>query len=309
MVDDLTAPRWVRLEGGTFWAGSNDFYAEETPLRQEALESFSLTATPVTNRQYAAFVAATGYITVPERPLSQVEFPHLTPLDRAPGSLVFVPSTGPIDLDDWQQWWKWVPGANWRSPYGPGREVVQRDGHPIVQVAYADACAYAEWVGGRLPTELELEYAACGQRLPAPYAWGSTRELDGRVMANTWHGSFPHHNEGANGWIGTSPVGAFPANDFGLYDCIGNVWEWTSDRYCDLRSGSGDAQSQLPRTLTAPQKPEANAAAEIIHRVLKGGSHLCAPEYSLRYRPAARAAQAEDSATTHIGFRVAMSAR
>lgn len=308
-MEDVLAPergpRWIALGGGDFQAGSNDFYSDERPQRVQRVDGFLIGMTPVTNRQFAAFVSDTGYVTVAEQALSEIEFPHLTDLDRAPGSLVFSPTAGPVDLSDWQQWWRWVPGASWRQPHGAPVDEDALADHPVVQVAYADALAYAEWVGGRLPTEAELEYAACGGEQPAPYAWGDTRDPGGRLMANTWRGDFPYRNEGANGWVGTSPVGSFPANAYGLHDCIGNVWEWTSERYDASPSASSCAcGGDSSRQEAAPQDPASTPAAQIVRRVLKGGSHLCAPEYCLRYRPAARSPQAEDSSTTHIGFRV-----
>lgn len=312
MLDDLApthGPRWVALSGGSFPAGSNEFYPDERPQRLAKVDGFLLGATPVTNRQFQVFVEDTGYVTVAERTLSEIEFPHLTDLERAPGSLVFTPTSGPVDLGDWRQWWNWVPGANWRRPQGRPADEKTLAHHPVVHVAYPDAVAYSEWAGGRLPTEAELEYAACGGNEPAPYAWGETRDPDGELMANTWHGNFPYRNEGANGWIGTSPVGSFPANAYGLFDCIGNVWEWTSDQYDAPQSASACAcgGDDAPQSST-PQDPALTPAELIVRRVLKGGSHLCAPEYCLRYRPAARSPQAEDSATTHIGFRVARDA-
>ncbi len=308
MGDDLApagGPRWVTLEGGSFIAGSDDFYPDEAPARERTVAAFQLATTPVTNRQFATFVEATGHLTVAERPLSEAEFPHLPAAERAPGSLVFTPTAGPVDLGDWRQWWRWVPGANWHHPRGTGEEA--RPDHPVVQVAYADAVAYARWAGGRLPTEDELEFAACGGNRPAPYAWGEERDPGGVLMANTWRGRFPYLNEGANGWVGTSPVGAFPANGYGLFDTIGNVWEWTGDLYDGQPDPGGCACGPDVAALrAAAQEPTATPSAT--RRVVKGGSHLCAPEYCLRYRPAARSPQSEDSATTHLGFRVARDA-
>lgn len=289
MADDLApaaGPRWVELEGGTFVMGSDDFYDDEAPARPAHVDPFAIGLTPVTNRQFAAFVDAIGYVTVAE---------------RAHGSLVFTPTAGPVDLRDWRQWWILVHEANWRHPRGKGHGPRAEDlpDHPVVQVTHADARAYAEWVGGRLPTETELEYASGGGKHPAPYAWGSTRDLNGHIMANTWRGSFPYFNRGANGWIGTSPVGTFSPNGFGLFDCIGNVWEWTSTPYRATPTASSCACSPASDAGCTP-------TAERL--VLKGGSHLCAPEYCLRYRPAARSSQDGDSTTTHIGFRVAKNA-
>lgn len=293
-------PRWIELAGGEFWAGSEDFYPDEAPVRSEHVAPFVIAATPITNRQFATFVAATGYLTIAERPLDGPEFEHLAEADRAPGSMVFTPTGSPVNLQDWRQWWRWVPGANWRQPRGPHGPIAEQiPEHPVVQIAYADALAYADWLGARLPTEKELEYAAGGGERPAPYAWGSERDPGGELMANTWRGNFPYRNTGANGWIGTSPVGSFPPNGFGLYDSIGNVWEWTTTPYDRVATASTCACSPD----ASKSQPAAPGSAPH-RRVLKGGSHLCAPEYCLRYRPAARSPQSEDSATTHIGFRV-----
>lgn len=327
MTENHTQLRWVNVPGGAFVMGSDEYYPDEVPRHRREVASFELTATPVTNAQFAAFVEATGYVTIAERPLDASDYPGVDPANLVPGSLVFTPTSGPVDLGDWRQWWAWAPGASWRHPRGPGSSVVDLEEHPVVHIAYADAQAFAAWVGGRLPTEAELEYAASGGETPAPYAWGSERDPDGALMANTWRGRFPYLNDGANGWRGTSPVGSFPANGYGLYDCIGNVWEWSSSEYTQSHAaasrepaeplgaallntaaaggcGCGCGPSDPPRSEEAVRNDGA-AAAPIPQRVLKGGSHMCAPEYCLRYRPAARSPQAEDSSTTHIGFRVA----
>ncbi|WP_163543928.1 SUMF1/EgtB/PvdO family nonheme iron enzyme [Occultella kanbiaonis] len=308
---------WVRLSGGAFHMGSDDFYPDEAPQHRRTVAAFDVCAGPVTNDQFACFVSDTGYVSVAERTLSVEQFPHLRAEDREPGSLVFTPTSGPVDLRDWQQWWVWVPGACWQRPGGPGTTIQDKGTHPVVQVAYADAVAFAAWAGGRLPSEAEQEFAACGGVRPAPYAWGTEHAPDGRIMANTWHGRFPFRNDGAAAWVGTSAVGSFPPNGYGLYDCIGNVWEWSSDIYTPghrLAAGHGDAANLSTtagtgRDFEQPIPATAVGWTETRQRVLKGGSHLCAPEYSLRYRPAARVPQAEDSSTTHIGFRLARDPR
>lgn len=282
----------VDIPGGTFAMGSDDFYPEERPVHERRVDAFRLMRAPVTNAQFAHFVVRTSYVTTAERELPSEQFPDLSLEERTPGSLVFTPTAGPVDLGDWRQWWRWVPRASWRRPEGRDDTVSQRAEHPVVQVSYEDAVAFATWAGGRLPTEAEHEYAAgCGAG--TTYAWGDVRDPGGRIMANTWRGRFPYDNRGCDGWGGTSPVGSFPANDFGLHDCIGNVWEWTSSTY--------GAQHRPQSCGCSP----VTADGDQLMRVLKGGSHLCAPEYCLRYRPSARSPQAEDSATTHIGFRVA----
>lgn len=273
--------------------GSQDFYPEEAPIREVQVGPFSIERHPVTNAQFAEFVADTGYVTVAEQPLDPELYPGVAPEDLAPGALVFRPTSGPVDLRNWKQWWTWVPGACWKNPFGPDSSVSERMTHPVVQVSYADAVAYAQWAKRRLPTEAEWEYAARAGT-STTYAWGDEVRPGGQLMANTWQGRFPYANDGALGWVGTSPVGTFPANGFGLLDMIGNVWEWTSTRYSPHRQ---------PIELATSCCPPSDLADPTISQVLKGGSHLCAPEYCHRYRPAARSPQSVDSATTHIGFR------
>jgi len=290
----------VDLPGGAFLRGSDRFYAEERPAHQVTVASFAIDRYAVTNRQFAGFVAATGHVTVAERAPDPAQFPGADPALLVPGSLVFTPTDGPVDLTDWRQWWRWVPGACWRRPGGPGSDLAGKDDHPVVQVAYEDAVAYAEWAGKRLPTEVEWEYAARGGLGGATYSWGEELQPDGEPMANTWQGRFPYRNTGARGWVGTAPVGSFPANGYGLFDMIGNTWEWTADPWTPDLRGSVAGTAARPACCGPGASPAAGG-----DRVLKGGSHLCAPEYCLRYRPAARSAQSEDSSTTHIGFRCA----
>ncbi|MBM7506142.1 formylglycine-generating enzyme family protein [Agromyces aurantiacus] len=288
----------VELPGGTFLMGSDRHYPEEAPQHERRVEPFAIERHPVTNAQFAEFVAATGYVTVAERELDPAEFPGADPAELVPGSLVFTPTEGPVDLGDWRQWWRWVPGAQWRHPLGPGSSIDDRLDHPVVHVAFEDASAYAAWAGRRLPTEAEWEYAARGGLVGAEFAWGDERMPGGAVMANTWQGAFPYRSEG---WGGTSPVGSYPPNGFGLLDMIGDVWEWTVDAFTPrhVPPGAAAVDRGERRDLLAGLP-----ASQAMH-VIKGGSHLCAPEYCRRYRPAARSAQAEDSATTHIGFRCA----
>jgi formylglycine-generating enzyme required for sulfatase activity len=266
----------------------------------------------VTNAQYARFVDDTEYVTVAERPLDPEAYPGVPEADLVPGALVFRPTPGPVNLRDWRQWWDWAPAASWRHPDGLGSTVEDRLNHPVVQISYSDAAAYARWAGRRLPTEAEWEYAA-GGGASTTYPWGDDVAPNGRLMANTWQGRFPYRNDGANGWSGTSPVGEFPPNGFGLVDMIGNVWEWTSTRYTmrHRRAGAerpGDEHrgASASATASAPEKGCCTPSHEpdpSVNQTLKGGSHLCAPEYCHRYRPAARSSQSQDSATVHIGFR------
>lgn len=299
----------IRIEGGTFRMGSDEFYADETPVHERTVGAFELERHPVTNAQFAAFVEATGYVTVAERPLDPADFPGADPAELVPGGLVFTPTAGPVDLRDWRQWWRWGAGASWRHPFGAGGPdaLVDRPAHPVVQVSFEDASAYAEWAGRRLPTEVELEYAARGGLEGARFAWGDDETPDGQIMVNRWLGHFPY--ETTVGFAGTSPVMSFPANGYGLFDVTGNVWEWTTDYYTPRHLVPGSEADVVdagarPNLLAAAS---AEPGSRIPRRVLKGGSHLCSPEYCLRYRPSARSPQADDTATTHIGFRCARS--
>lgn len=283
----MTVTELVQLPGGTFAMGSVSFYPDEAPVRTVEVAAFAIERHPVTNAHYAAFTADTGYLTVAERPLDPQLYPGVAEADLQPGAMVFRPTAGPVDLRDWRQWWDWAPGASWRHPFGPDSECPPD--HPVVQVAYADALAYAQWAGRRLPTEAEWEYAARAGA-ESTYPWGEDVAPAGELMANTWQGHFPYRNDGARGWAGTSPVGTFPANGYGLVDMIGNVWEWTATEF----SGRIENPCCLP------------ADDPGVSQALKGGSHLCAPEYCHRYRPAARSPQSRDTATTHIGFRCAV---
>jgi len=293
----VTLTDLMELPGGSFRMGSTSFYPDEAPVRTATVKALAVERHPVTNGQFAEFVEATGYVTVAERPLDPALYPGVAAADLVPGGLVFRPTPGPVDLRDWRRWWDWAPGASWRHPFGPSTGVEDRLDHPVVQVCYVDAAAYAAWAGRRLPTETEWEYAACGGA-STTYPWGEDVSPDGVLMANTWQGRFPYRNDGAEGWVGTSPVGSFPANGFGLVDMIGNVWEWTATPYFSQH------RPDEPKGCCTPSRdPDPT-----VNQTLKGGSHLCAPEYCHRYRPAARSPQSQDSATTHIGFRCVVSA-
>lgn len=282
-VDDL-----VFIPGGVFRMGSNDHYPEEAPVRAATVEGFWIERTPVTNRSFAAFVQATGYVTLAERPPRAEDYPDADPALLKPGSAVFTPPPHAVDLR-YPTWWQYVVGASWRRPEGPGSSIRGREDHPVVHVAYEDALAYAAWKGRSLPTEAQWERAARGGVEGLAYAWGDELEPGGRRMANTWRGEFPFLN--LEGRVGTSPVGTFPENGYGLVDMIGNVWEWTIDLY--------DAPATPAKPCCTPQSPTGGP----LRRVLKGGSHLCAPNYCRRYRPAARHPQEADTSTSHIGFR------
>lgn len=292
----------IFIPGGTFLMGSNRHYPEEAPVRRVSVDGFWIDRAPITNRQFRRFVEATGYVTLAERRLDAADYPGAAPEMLRPGSLVFVPPARPVPLDDWRRWWVLVFGASWRHPYGPRTTCEGLDDHPVVHIAHEDALAYAAWAGKDLPTEAEWEFAARGGLEGAEYAWGDVFMPEGRPMANSWFGRFPYENTKLHGFDRTSPVGSFPANGYGLVDMIGNVWEWTSDPY-------------VPRHLPAPARADASAACcspmaardmrqpRIARRVIRGGSHLCAPSYCRRYRPAARQPQPVDSPASHLGFR------
>lgn len=296
------------VHGGAFFMGSDDFYPEERPVRQVRVDGFWIDETPVTNAAFARFVAATGHVTLAERAPDPQLYPGMPAELAQPGSLVFDPARAPY-ADHALPWWQFVVGADWRHPLGPDSNLDGLDTHPVVHIAYADAQAYAEWAGKALPTEAEWEFAARGGLDRAVYAWGDALAPDGAMLANFWQGDFPDVNDLLDGWARTSPVRSFPANGHGLFDMIGNVWEWTSDWYgvagaSPKRGDGGCCTPRNPRGGTAAGSLDPAAPHVTIPRkVIKGGSHLCAPNYCQRYRPAARQPQAIDSSTTHIGFR------
>lgn len=297
----------IRLPGGTFRMGSDKHYPEEAPSHRVSVDPFWIDETPVTNRQFRTFVEATGHVTFAEIAPDPKDYPGALPHMLRAGSLMFNPPSHPVDLRDWSQWWTFKFGATWRKPYGAGSSLRGLDEHPVVHVAYRDAEAYAAWAGKSLPTEAEWEFAAWGGHEDAEFAWGDQLTPEGRYMANTWQGAFPFENTKDDGWARTSPVRAFPPNRYGLFDMIGNVWEWTSDFW------SVQHQADAPKACCVPQNPRGGTEAEsydpcqpairIPRKVLKGGSHLCAPNYCRRYRPAARHAEPIDTSTSHVGFR------
>ncbi|MEU8901347.1 formylglycine-generating enzyme family protein [Nocardia sp. NPDC048505] len=284
------------VPGGRFSMGSAEFFPEERPVRTEAVEPFWMDTHAVTNAAFARFVRETGYLTVAERDLDPAEYPGADPADLRPGALVFRATTGPVPLDDWRRWWSYVPGACWRRPGGPGTNLDGRNQHPVVHIAYADAAAYAAWTGKALPSEAQWEFAARGGLEAATYVWGAEFAPRGRRMANTWMGRFPWEFLPGKGQVaqpGTTKAGAYPPNGYGLFDMTGNVWEWTTDYYRFDRQGP-KSSCCAPPLVPGERFPR---------RVIKGGSFLCAPNYCLRYRPAARQSQSEDTATCHLGFR------
>ena len=300
-----TAP--VGLPGGAFRMGSDRHYSEESPAHTVQVYPFAIDPYLVTNADYARFVEATGYRTVAERPLDPALYLGAADEMLAPGSLVFRKTRGPVDLRDFHQWWAWTPGACWRHPEGPGSTIAGRQEHPVVHVAFEDAEAYANWAGKALPTEAEWEFAARGGLDGAEYAWGDEFAPSGRAMANTWWGEFPHRRVRSGGFDRTSPIGRFPSNGYGLFDMIGNVWEWTTDWYAPRHAADPDKPCCVPQDPRgAPVETSfdpAQPSVRIPRRVVKGGSFLCSPSYCRRYRPAARHAQMVDSGMSHVGFR------
>lgn len=306
-MSELGCLGMIRIPGGTFLMGSDTHYAEERPAHRVQVGAFWMDATTVTNEQFAAFVAATGHVTVAERPLDPAQYPGARPGMLVPGALVFHMTEGPVDTSVIAHWWRWTPGAQWRHPEGPGSDIADRAQHPVVQVAYEDAQAYARWAGKELPTEAEWEFAARGGLDGAEFVWGEELTPSGRHMANTWQGPFPWRNFAADGYEGTAPVASYPPNGYGLYDMAGNVWQWTDDwfapRHAIDRSVSCCAPVNPRGPPAAASLDPAQPAIRIPRKVVKGGSFLCAPSYCRRYRPAARHAQMVDTGMSHIGFR------
>jgi len=308
LTDRRAPPRDMRwIDAGTFLMGSEDFYAEERPVHRVSVDGFWIDERPVTVAEFRRFVTETGYVTIAERPLDPAQYPDADPDLLMPGSLRFRKASGPVDLDDLRNWWEYVPGVSWRHPGGPGTTVRGLSQHPVVHVACEDAEAFATWAGKALPTEAEWEFAARGGLEGAVFAWGDEHFPDGTPMANTWQGEFPWQNLKIDGYEGTSPVGRFPANGYGLYDMTGNVWEWTADWYSPSHPGEVDSPCCVPKNPRVTSMDGSYAVGQpgehIPRRVSKGGSHLCAPNYCLRYRPAARQAQQIDSSMGHLGFR------
>ena len=293
MNHSLTGMR--SLPGGKFLMGSEKFYPEEAPTHQVEVAPFAIDARPVTNKEFASFVDETGYVTLAEQPPDPKDYPGILPEMMSPGSLVFVSPNPVLASIKPESWWQHVKGASWRRPYGPDAKFEVPHDHPVVHIAYRDAEAYARWAGKRLPSETEFEYAARGGLDGATFAWGEDLTPDGKVMANIWLEGFPFASPHRSTPPYTSSVGSYPANPYGLFDLIGNVWEWTTadaDGPPGNNGCCGTPTTQLP----------------LAHRkIMKGGSHLCAPNYCRRYRPAAKWPQPIDTSTTHTGFRCAVS--
>jgi formylglycine-generating enzyme len=309
--DELTAPPddMVLLAGGTFEMGSNEFegngpivcevvchVANETlPIHTVELDPFWIDRTPVTNAQFKRFVKATGYVTQAEQSLD----------GQPPGSIVFTPPAEmPPNLQDVRQWWRYVPGADWRHPDGPASNLDGLDNYPVVHISWFDAQAYAKWAGKRLPTEAEFEYAARGGLVQKRFVWGDDLKPEGRCMANIWQGRFPIDNTKEDGWYGTSPIKTFPANGYGLYDLSGNVWQWCADWY-DPTYYADSPRKNPPGPLAGYDPAEANMPK----RVQRGGSFLCCDSYCKGYMPGSRGKGDPVSASNHVGFRCVRSAK
>ena len=303
-MDTVTVSDVRRIPAQTFTMGSDRHYPEEGPAHRVAVDAFAIEAHQVTNEQFARFVRDTGYVTVAERPLDPDDFPGAPAENLQPGSMVFTPTRGPVDLRHLSQWWTWTVGASWQRPTGPASTITGRERHPVVHVAHEDAAAYAQWAGRSLPTEAQWEAAARGGLDQAEFTWGDVPDAGSPPPANYWHGDFPWRAD--PGYGTTTAVGSYRPNGYGLFDMAGNVWEWTADWYADRHDDT--AQS-----CCAPSNPRGPGMAEsfdprqpqfrVPRRVIKGGSFLCADSYCRRYRPAARRPQMVDTGMSHIGFR------
>jgi formylglycine-generating enzyme required for sulfatase activity len=305
-VNIKASPDMVWVPGGTFTMGSDSHYPEEAPAHEVSVDGFWIDRHLVTNDEFSRFVHDTGYETVAERVPDAALYPGAKPEMLVPASVVFSRPKESVDLNNHYNWWSYVPGANWRHPEGRRTTLKGKAHHPVVHIAFEDAQAYAQWAGKDLPTEAEWEFAARGGLDNAEYAWGDEFMPEGRTMANTWQGPFPYTDLHTDGFDTTSPVGSFPPNGYGIFDMIGNVWEWTVDWYsarhnaapscCD---GAHNPQGGDRDLSIDPSIPD----IAIPRKVMKGGSYLCAPNYCRRYRPAARMAQPIDTSTCHLGFR------
>jgi formylglycine-generating enzyme len=325
--DGIHGPRgMVWIPGGEFIMGSDERLSKpnERPAHKVRVHGFWMDRTPVTNGQFAAFVAARGYVTTAERPPDwatlKAQLPVSTPKPpddvMVPGAMVFVGTEQPVDLNDYTRWWQYVPAANWQHPEGPDSSIVGKDDYPVVQVSYEDAQAYARWSDKRLPTEAEWEFAARGGLEQATYAWGNEFAPQGRKMANVWDGSsaqpFPVVRPQAATEHERSRVCTFPVNGYGLCDMTGNVWQWVadwyrSDAFAMTVQGSEPIDPRGPNNSYDPDVPDVPVDAP--KRVIRGGSFLCSPNYCMSYRPSARAGSDPYTSMSHIGFRLVLDNR
>ena len=294
-------PEFVEISGGTFLMGEDRIYQEETKIHQVTVSSFAISRTEVTNAQFRKFVEETGYVTSVEKPLDPADYPGVPKDLLQPGSMVFAQPAGTVDMGDIRNWWRYIAGANWQHPTGPESSIDGLDDHPVTQVSIEDARAYAKWAGGRLPTEAEWEFAARGGLSRKAYVWGDTYDPAQGWKANSWQGQFPGEDLADDGYHGTAPVGQFAANGYGLYDMAGNVWEHVSDWWVPGHPDKAQKDPSGP-----PMKLAARFASSATGpmTVVKGGSWLCAPNFCLRYRPAARQPAEGHIGSNHIGFRI-----
>lgn len=299
IVPDTIPSKMAWIPGGTFEMGSTDpAFPDAQPVHSVTLTGFWMDEHEVTNAEYGRFVETTGYVTVAERPLDPTDFPGVPVENLVPGSGVFVPTNQAVPLDNALQWWRYVPGANWRNPMGPESSIKGLPNHPVVHISYEDAQAYAKWAGKRLPTEAEWEYAAQGGRGKQKYYWGNELKPGGKWVANIYQGNFPDRNTGEDGFITAAPVKSFPPNPYGLYDLDGNVWEWCSDFYRpDYYQHSPQANPQGPTDSYDPDEPN------VVKRVQRGGSFLCSDQYCVRYKPGSRGKGEVSSGSNNLGFR------
>lgn len=306
-------PGMVWIPGGEFSMGSldprgcvcggNDPMPDARPVHRVFVSGFWMDETEVTNRQFAEFVAATGYVTIAEKAPTAEEYPDAPPENLVAGSTLFTPTPGPVPLDNFFAWWRYEPGANWRHPDGPQSDLTDKDNLPVVHVCYYDAQAYAQWAGKRLPTEAEWEFAARGGLSGMVYAWGDEFMPDGKHLANTYQGTFPVRDRGEDGFVGIAPVKSFPANGYGLYEMAGNVWEWCSDWYRYDYYGQLAAQNGVVRSPQGPTQPLDPADPSEKKRVHRGGSFLCTDQYCTRYMIGTRGKGEVSTGSNHAGFR------
>ena len=283
--------------------GGPDAMRDARPIHRVRVDGFWMDVTEVTNEQFAQFVDATGYLTVAEQTPRADDFPGAPTENLVAGSVVFAPPEQPVPLDNHYRWWNYVNGASWRHPTGPNSSIEGREKYPVVQIAYADAEAFARWAGKRLPTEAEWEFAARGGRTGQLYAWGNEFRPSGRWMANTFQGEFPARDDGEDGFVGIAPISQFPNNDYGLFDMAGNVWEWCSDWY---RPDAYAARAEDSTVVENPQGPSEGFDPAEPHerkRVHRGGSFLCNHQYCTRYMIGTRGKGEISTASNHVGFR------
>lgn len=299
----------VLIPGGTFHMGAHDDAGmpDEYPRHAVQLDSFWMDEHEVTNAEFKAFVAATGYVTTAERPIPAEELLATLPPGSTvdsnmlqPGALVFVPTDTAVSLDDVGQWWVFTKGAHWQRPKGPESNVTAKDDHPVVHVSWDDAQAYASWAGKRLPTEAEWEFAARGALKDQPFPWGSELPQTGKPKANIWSGRFPYENTNTDGFVELAPVKSFAANGYQLYDMAGNVWEWTADWYNHDSYTVEKPNCRNPQGASTPNDPEEPKQPK---RVIRGGSFMCSDEYCRGYRVSARMKTTANSGLSNLGFR------